>query len=154
MKKTSMEEKSKVLKANKAPPYRFWFLHMVMFYLWDGIKEVTKRTRRRGKSVVKEATISKTNEHNEFGLVEPERPQAFISPSLGVMCNGDRGNNDFCIMARGYPADDNIEKHVKCEAGSLARCFPNIPFQDISQPAARRMAYSALALHIAALNCD
>ena len=70
------------------------------------------------------------------------------------MCNGDRGNDDFRIMARGFPTGDNIEKHVKCDAASLARCFPDIRFKDISQAAARRMAYSVLALHVAAHNCD
>ena len=49
---------------------------------------------------------------------------------------------------------ENIEKHVKCDAASLARCFPDIRFKDISQAAARRMAYSVLALHVAAHNCD
>ena len=49
---------------------------------------------------------------------------------------------------------ENIEEHVKCDAGSLAPCSPDIPFKDISNAAARRMAYNALALHVAAHNCD
>ena len=102
MKKSTTEEKRKVIKSNRAPPCRFWFLHMVMFYLWDGTKEVVKRRRRRGQRIVKEPTICNTNEHNEFGLVEPERPQPFRSASSDVMCQGDRGNGDFRIMARGY----------------------------------------------------
>ena len=57
-------------------------------------------------------------------------------------------------MTRGYPMGEDIEKHVKCDAASLARCFPNIAFRDISQAAVRRMAYSVLALHVAAHNCD
>ncbi len=149
-----MEEKRKVLKSNSAPPCRFWFLHVVAFDLWDGMKEVVKRLRCRGKRILNEPTICNTNEHNEYGLVEPERPQPFRSPSSDVMCNGDRGNDDFRIMARGYPMGEDIEKHVKCDAGSLARCFPDIPFKDISQASARRMAYSVLALHVAAHNCD
>ena len=48
---------------------------------------------------------------------------------------------------------ENIEKHVKCDAGSLARCFPDIPFKDIRYAAAQRMAFSVLALHVAAHNC-
>ena len=149
-----MEEKQKVLKSNRAPPCRFWFLHVVTFAIWDGAKEIVKRIRRRGKNIVKEPTICKTNEHNEYGLVEPERPQPFRSPSSDVMCNGDRANVDFRIMARGFPEKDNIENHVNCDEQSLARCFPDIRFKDISQAAVRRMAYSALALHIAAYNCD
>ena len=154
MKRATMEERKKVLKSNAAPPCRFWFLHVVIFAIWEGAKEIVKRIRRRGKRIVKEPTICNTNEHNEYGLVEPERPQPFRSPTSDVMCNGDRGNDDFRIMARGYPMGENIEKHVKCDAGSLARCFPDIPFKDISRPAARRMAYSVLALHVAAHNCD
>ena len=57
-------------------------------------------------------------------------------------------------MARGYPIGENIKKHVKCDAGSLARCFPDIPFNDIRHAAAQRMAFKVLALHVAAHNCD
>ena len=149
-----MEEKKKVLTSNRAPPCRFWFLHVVTFAIWDGAKEIVKRIRRRGKHIVDEPTICNTNEHNEYGLVDPERPQPFRSPSSDVMCNGDRGNDDFRIMARGYPMGENIEKHVTCDAASLARCFPDIRFKDISQAAARRMACSVIALHVAAHNCD
>jgi hypothetical protein len=152
--KTTAEEKKNVLKSNKVPPCRFWFLHVVAFTMWDGMKDVMKCIRRRGKNVVEEPDICSTNEHNEYGLVEPERPQPFRSPSSDVMCNGDRGNDDFRIMARGFPMHENIEKHIRCDAQSLARCFPDIPFKDISQPAARRMAYSVVALHVAAHNCD
>ena len=154
MKKATMEEKKKVLKSNRAPPCRFWFLHVVTFAIQEGAKDIVKRIRRRGKRIVSEPTICNTNEHNEYGLVEPERPQPFRSPSSDVMCNGDRGNVDFRIMARGFPMGENIEKHVKCDAASLARCFPDIRFKDISQAAVRRMAYSVLALHVAAHNCD
>ena len=149
MQKSTAEEKQKVLKSNRAPPCRFWFLHVVSFVMWDGAKEVVKRIRRRSKRILKEPTICTTNEHNEYGLVEPERPQPFRPPSSDVMCNGDRGNDDFRIMARGFPMGDNIEKHVKCDAASLARCFPDIRFKDISQAAVRRMAYNGLALHVA-----
>ena len=154
MQKSTMEEKRNVLKSKKAPPCRFWFLHVVIFAVWDGVKDVLKKLRRRGKNIVEEPTICNTNEHNEYGLVEPERPQPFRSPSSDVMCNGDRGNDDFRIMAKGFPMGDNIEKHIKCDEASLARCFPDIPFKDISHAAVRRMAYSVVALHVAAHNCD
>ena len=45
MKKSTMEEKREVLKSNRAPPCRFWFLHVAAFSLWDGTKEVVKRVR-------------------------------------------------------------------------------------------------------------
>ena len=154
MKQASMEDKKNILKSSRAPPCRFWFLHVVAFTMFDGVKEIAKRIRRRGKDIVKEPIIANTNEHNEYGLVEPERPQPFRSPCSDVMCNADRGNVDFRIMARGFPIGDNIEKHVQCDAASLARCFPDIRFMDISQAAIRRMAYSVLALHVAAHNCD
>ena len=115
---------------------------------------VTKKLRRRGKTIVKKSRISTPNEHNEYGLVEPERPQPFRSPSSDVMCTADRCNDDFRIMARGFPESDDIEKLVKCDEGSLARCFPDIPFKDISKHFVRRMAYSVVALHVAAHNCD
>ena len=154
IKESTMGEKQEVLKSNRAPPCRFWILHVVTFVLCDGAKEVLKRIRRRGKRIVNEPTICNTNEHNEYGLVEPKRPQPFRTPSSDVMCHGDHGNVDFHIMARGFPMVENIDKHVKCDAASLARCFPDIRFKNISQAAARRMAYSVLALHVAAHNCD
>ena len=103
MKKSTMGEKQKVLKSNRAPPCRFWILHVVTFVFCDGAKEVVKVTRRRGKHIVNEPTICNTNEHNEYGLVEPKRPQPFRTQSSDVMCNEDRGNVDFRIMARGFP---------------------------------------------------
>ena len=39
MKKSTMEEKKKVLKSNRAPPCRFWFLHVVIFTIVDGAKD-------------------------------------------------------------------------------------------------------------------
>ena len=41
MKKTTLEEKKKALKSNRAPPCRFWFLHVVCFAVWDGAKAVS-----------------------------------------------------------------------------------------------------------------
>ena len=120
----------------------------------DGDAIRHKKLRRRGKTIVKKARISTTNEHNEYGLVEPERPQPFRSPSSDVMCTADRCNDDFRIMARGFPESDDIEKLVKCDDGSLARCFPDIPFKDVSKHFVRRMAYSVVALHVASHNCD
>ena len=154
MKKATMEEKKQVLKCNKAPPCRFWFIHMITFTVMNAGKEVVKRIRRRGKRIVKEPSICNTNEHNEYGLVDPERPQPFRAPFSDLMCNAERANVDFRIMARGYPMEEDIAKHVKCDARSLARCYPDIAFRDISQPAARRMAHSVLALHVASHNCD
>ena len=77
-----------------------------------------------------------------------------VNESAHVMCNCDRGNDDFRIMSRGFPMGDNIERLVKCDVPSLARCFPDIGFKDVSQAAVRRMAYSVLALHVASHNCD
>ena len=134
-----MGEKQKVLKSNRAPPCRFWMLYKVTCVPCDGAKEVVKRIRRRGKRIVNEPTICNTNAHNEYGFVEPKRPQPFRTQSSDVMCNGDRGN---------------VEKHVKCDATSLARCFPDTRFKDISRAAIRRMADSVLALQVAAHDCD
>ena len=78
---------------------------------------VRKKIRRRGNTVVTEPTIANTNEHNEYGLVEPERPQPFRSPFSDVFCVADRCNDDVRIMARGFPEDGDIEKHVITNTG-------------------------------------
>ena len=154
LKKASTEEKAKAVKSSRVPPCRFWFLHVVVLYVTVGLETVCKKIRRRGKSVLTEPTIANTNEHNEYGLVEPERPQPFRSPSSDVACTGDRCNDDFRIMARGFPEGGEIEKHVRCDARSLARCFPDVAYRDVASPLVRRMAYSVVALHVAAHNCD
>ena len=154
MKKASMEEKAKAVKSGKVPPCRFWFLHVVVLYIMVGLETVRKKIRRRGKSIVVEPTIASTNEHNEYGLVAPERPQPFRSPSSDVACAADRCNVDFRIMARGFPEGGDIERHVRRDAQSLARCFPDIAYRDVTRPLVRRMAYSVVALHMAAHNCD
>ena len=43
---------------------------------------------------------------------------------------------------------------IKAGKDSFGRCFPDIPFIDISLPLVRRMAYSVVALHVASHNCD
>ena len=57
-------------------------------------------------------------------------------------------------MERGFPHADDMDAQINADADSLGRCFPDIPFLDISQPLVRRMAHSVVALHVAAHNCD
>ena len=154
MKQATEDTKKKALRRNKAPPCRFWFLHIVSLILASGNGATRKRIRRRGKEIVAKPYVTSTNEHNEYGLVMPERPQPFRAPNSDVICVADRCNVDFRVMERGFSTDDDIEKQVTCDAGSLARCFPDIPYRDIGQSLVRRMAYSVVALHVAAHNCD
>ena len=154
MKKTSAMDAQKATKPSKAPPCRFWFFHVVTLKAWDGMRDVVKRVRRRGKAIVEAPFVASTNEHNEYGLVEPERPQPFRSPSSDIIGAGDRCNVDFRIMARGFPEDDDVLLRCQCDDKQLARCFVDITVKDLAEPLVRRMALSVIALHVAAHNCD
>lgn len=84
MKKASAQEKLDAVKKTKAPPCRFYFFHVVILSILEGVKEIVRRIRRRGKDIVAKPFITRTNEHNEWGLVTPERPQPFRSPTTDV----------------------------------------------------------------------
>ena len=60
MKKATMEDRKEATKRNKAPPCRFWFLHVVVLMIWTGMQYVTKKLRRRGKTIMKNSRISTT----------------------------------------------------------------------------------------------
>ena len=154
MKKTSAAEKNKIVKHSKAPPCRFWFVHVVVLTIKSGMEEVVKKIRRRGKEIVQKPFIAGTNQHNEYGLVEPERPQPFRSPSSDVIQAGERCNVDFRIMARGYPEKSEVNVSIAVQDVQLSQCFLDVPFGSFSDPLVRRMAYTVVALHVAAHNCD
>ena len=90
--------------------------------------------------------MAASNEHNEYGLVIPERPQPFRSPNSDVICVCDRGNVDFRVMERGFPEGDDVGVQIRADADSLGRCFPDVPFIDISLPLVWWTAYSVVAL--------
>ena len=50
MKKATVEDKRKAVKSNKAPPCRFWFLHIVLLYIWTGTMHVLKKYDAEGKT--------------------------------------------------------------------------------------------------------
>ena len=104
------------------------------------VGERRRKVRRRGKELVEAPCAAASNDHNEYGLVIPERPQPFRSPSSDVMCVCDRGNVDCRVMECGFPEGDDVGAQIKADADSLGRCFPDIPFIDISLPLVRRMA--------------
>ena len=154
MKKASAQEKLDAIKKTKAPPCRFYFFHVVVLYIIEGIKETVRRIRRRGKDIVTKPFVTATNEHNEWGLVTPERPQPFRSPTTDVGQATGRCNIDFRYMPRGFPNDSDALGTFRCDERQLALCFPDVSFVDLAHPVLRRMAYSVVALHVAASNCD
>ena len=83
--KATGEDKKKAIARNKAPPCRFWFLHIVSIVLQTPLGERRRKIRRRGKELVELPYVASTNDHNEYGLVMPERPQPFGSPSSDVI---------------------------------------------------------------------
>lgn len=57
-------------------------------------------------------------------------------------------------MPRGFPDDSDALGTFRCDAKQLALCFPDVSVVDLAHPLVRRMAYSVVALHVAASNCD
>ena len=51
MKKATAQEKTDAVKKTKAPPCRFWFFHIVVISILDGVKETVRRIRRRAKEI-------------------------------------------------------------------------------------------------------
>ena len=166
--KKSEEEKKEMLKRSKAPPCRFWFFRVIVLTVWDGMKDKIRRFRRRGKPLVDTPFVHSTNERNEYGLAEVERLMPFRSASQDVKLAALRCNNDFRFMARGFPPTTHgshqsgaeqpavveHELRLRCEHKELDVAIRNITFTRLDTPLLRRMAYSVVAIHVAAFNCD
>ena len=87
------------------PPCRFFFFVILIFKVFEGSREVTRRVLRRGKKLVSKAYIAATNDRNEHGSFVPERRHPFRSSSSDVhqvvfRCNGDVQFKDRAIEKR------------------------------------------------------
>ena len=80
-----------MLKGSNAPPCRFFFYRLLELMLQDDSgDEILRKVRRRGKELVSAPYIIATNERNEFGLTQVERPQPFRSATSDVGVAGCR----------------------------------------------------------------
>ena len=138
-------------KTRNAPPCRFHFFHIIELLLCgdDGKEKLTK-IRRRGKEVAHTPRIVKTTERNQFGLVDVERPQPFRSASSDVGLAVLRCNNDMKYMPRGFADARDLADLFRCDASQLAACFRALKGTMLARAAVRRMAFSVVALHVAA----
>ena len=154
-KKKAAEELANLLSMNKAPPCRFLFFRKLILLLEnDDGKERRLRIRRRGKELVHTPYVANTNDHNEYGLAQVERPMPFRSPSSDLVQAGCRCNGDLRYMPRGFPSEDGETVKIRCDARLLAACFRAVSFKRLEEAAVRRMAYSVVAIYVAAHNCD
>ena len=142
-----------MLKSNNAPPCRFFFYRVVELHTLDESGEdKLRKVRRRGRDLVSKPYIIATNDRNEFGLTQVERPQPFRSASsdVGVVWCRSRRNFDFKYMPRGFAELDNVEEIFRCETSQLAACSRMLTFKMLEHTAMKRMALSIVALHVSA----
>ena len=144
VKKKTQEELAKMLKANRAPPCRFEFWHVVEMQVLNK----TKRVRRRGKELVQVPFISNATDRNRFGSVALERQHPFTSASSDCGLATMRCNNDFRYMVKGFPLDADLEKAFRCDASQLAACFRSMKAAIKAHSEIRRMAMTIVALHV------
>ena len=126
----------------------------VVLKIVDGVKEVVRRIRRRGKELIRTAYVAGTNEHNEYGLVQVVREHPFRSASSDVGQAACRCNLDFRIMARGIPEASADRAVLRIDDQRLGAAFRGVPLRRLDEPSLRRMVRSVVALHVAAHNCD
>ena len=116
----------------------------------DSGDEILRKVRRRGKELVSAPYIIATNERNEFGLTQVERPQPFRSATSDVGVAGCRCNFDFKYMPRGFPDLEDVDRLFRCDVSELAACARVLTFRMLEHTAVRRMALSTVAIHVAA----
>ena len=148
--KKRAEQKAKLLKANRAPPCRFEFYHVVLLTLAD--KEM--KIRRRGKELVRTPHVLSTTARNRFGLVALERSRPFRSPSTDCGLGVVRNNLDFRYTPRGFAETAALEGCFRCDASQLAACFRSLRATIEAHAAVQRMASSVVALHVVARTVD
>ncbi len=119
MKKKTLEEITKMLKRNRAPPCRFEFFHIVCLQL----EERTMKIRRRGKEIVDTPHILSTTSRNQFGSVALERPQPFRSASSDCSLSTLRCNNDYKYVPKGFADASALSQSFRCDLAQLAACF-------------------------------
>jgi hypothetical protein len=144
-----------MLKGNTAPPCRFFFYRLVEPLLRDESgDEKLRKVRRRGKELVDTPYIHTTNERNELGLVQVERPQPFRAATTDLGVASCRCNLDFKYMPRGFAEIASVEEIFRCDVSQLAACTRFLTFRMRAHAALRRMALSIVALHAAAYIVD
>ena len=139
-----------MLKANRAPPCRFEFWHIVLLHLHNK----TQRIRRRGKEIVQTPFIINATTRNQFGSVALERPQPFASSSSDCGLATLRCNNDYRYMAKGFPLEDELSQAFRCNLSQLAACFRSMQSAIKAHKAVQHMAMTAVALHVASKIVD
>ena len=128
----------------------FFYRVVELHTLDESGEDKLRKVRRRGRDIVSKPYITATNDRNEFGLTQVERPQPFraASSDVGVVCC--RCNLDFKYMPRGFAALDDVEEIFRCDVSQLAACSRMLTFKMLEHTAMRRMALSIVALHVAA----
>jgi hypothetical protein len=124
-KKPTLEQLSKLLRANRAPPCRFDFFHIVVLLIAanEGCEKKHTTIRRRGKQIVDEPHIVDTTSRNQFGLAAVERPHPFRSPSTDCGLATLRCNNDFRYLPRSFADARAQDDLFRCDSSQLAACF-------------------------------
>ena len=154
-KSLSESQKNDALQSHRVPLCRFMFYTIFAFHkIVDGVSQVFKRIRRRGKRLIPKAYVAATNEQNELGRACVVRTHPFISSStdVGIACL--RSNVDFQFLARAPPSDLQVTAEVSHhQAKLLASCY-SIPPTSLADPLVKRCMYTLCALHLAAQNCD
>ena len=150
VKRKTKEQLAKLLKANRAPPCRFDFFHVLTLTVQDKLTKI----RRRGKEIVDQPHILSTTSRNQFGLVALERPQPFRSASTDCGLATLRCNNDFRFMPRGFANSAALADSFRCDLEQLAACFQDLKAAVKAYPAVARMALSIVALHVVAAIVD
>ena len=89
---------------------RFFFFVILQFrVVLEGVGEVLKRIRRRGRELVAKPFVAATDERNAFGCVQPRRRNPFRSSSTDVGLAGVRSNFDYKFMVRVPPCGGGSE---------------------------------------------
>ena len=150
VKNKTKEEPLKMIKANRAPPCRFDFYHIIALAL----QEKSVKIRRRGKEFVDAPKGLSTTARNQFGSVALERRQAFESASTDCGLATLRCNNDFRYMPKGFPESSALEQAFRCDVSQLAACFRCMVMHIKAYKSVQSMAMTIIAVHVAAKIID
>ena len=156
-KNLSPDAKKEALQKSKVPLCRFFFFTIYVFTAFvNGMLQVVKRLRRRGKRLVRKVFIAGTNDSNEYGRAMPVRTHPFRSSSTDVGIAATRCNFDFQFMARATPIEDstNLTHNMTLEQCKFLASSANVKFSSLDQAEVRKAMYSICAMHLAAQNTD
>jgi len=159
IKNQSKDKLTKAIQAGKAVACRFFFFFIVVLTVVRNGVSTVKKIRRRGKQLVSQAYIARTNQRNEFGRVMVRRDRPFRSASNDVAQPLGRCNIDFQFMPRALDDEaleiDSAEQPGVCEVDpQLALAMYAVRFRMPAEPLLRRVFHSMVAMFQAAHNCD